>query len=80
MSLTKTASVDSKAESEPPAGTTTDPSGSSPPQVLKTYQQYAVDYTRLMMQNKRILTMGEDRAPPFITEEFFSMFLAYIGF
>ena len=31
MSLFKMVSVDSKAESEPPAHTSTDPSGSSPP-------------------------------------------------
>ena len=37
MSLAKTASVDSKAESEPPACTNTDPSGSSPSQVLRIY-------------------------------------------
>ena len=79
MSLTKVASVDSKAESEPHASTSTDPSGSSPPQILRTHWQHAADYTRLMMQVDMSLTMGEDRAAPLITEVFSSMFISYIG-
>ena len=80
MSLTKTASVDSKAESDPPTSTSTDPDGSSPPQVLRTHQQHAVDYTRLVMQNNMSLTMVEERAVPLIAEVFSSMLLAYISF
>ena len=49
ISLTKMASVDSRAESEPPDVTSTDPSGTFPPQVLRTYLQHAADYSRLMM-------------------------------
>ena len=72
-SLAKRASLTLMTEQEPHAGTSMDPSGSFPLQVLKTHQQHAVDYTCLMMGSDTDLTMGEDRVTPLITEVFPSM-------
>ena len=79
VTLSKVASVASKAESEPCISNSTDPSVSLPPWVLKTHPQHAADYTRLMMQGDMDLTMGEGRAAPLITEVFCSMFISYTG-
>ena len=56
------------AELEPGTSTNTDPSGSSPPQVIKTHRQHVTAYTKLIMEGGMELTMGEDRANPLITE------------
>ena len=77
VSLTEVASLVSKAESEPHTSTSTDPSGSSPPQVLRTHQQQDVDYMKLIMGAGEELTMDEDRAAPLITEVFSSMLILY---
>ena len=74
MTLSKAAS---KAESEPHSSTSSDPSGSLDLWVLRTHHQYAVDYTRLIMQVNMDLTMSEDRTAPLITEVFSSMFISY---
>ena len=67
--LTKAAAVASDAEPEP--SISTEPSASSPPRVLWTYDQHSADHTRFMMEEGGDLTMGEDRATPLITEVFF---------
>ena len=56
------------AELEPGTRTSTDPSGCSPPQVIKTHRQHVTAYTKLMMESGMELTMGEARAAPLITE------------
>ena len=58
----------SGVELKPSTSTSTNPSGSSPPWVLRTHCQHMADYTRLMMESGMDLTMGEDRAAPLITE------------
>ena len=59
VSLTKVASVDSKAESEPHTSTSADPSGSSSHMGLENpLAACCADYTRLMMQVDMSLTMG----------------------
>ena len=69
-------------EPEPSTGTSTDPSGSSPPQVLRTYHQHMTDYMRLMMESGMDLTLSEDRVALLITEVYSShaYFIAYINF
>ena len=75
--LSKAVAVASEAESKPSTSTSTEPSGSSPPRVLWTYQQHAADYIRLIMEDSGDLTMGEDRAATLIKEVFSSMLLSY---
>ena len=55
-SLAKAASIIPAAESEPSAGTSTDPSGSFPTQILRTHQQHAADYTRLILSRFSLFT------------------------
>ena len=64
----ETVSARSGVELEPSTSTSTDSSGSSPPQVLRTHCQHTADYMKLMMESSMDLTMGEDRAVPLITE------------
>ena len=60
--------VSSTAGAEPEPGTSTNPSGSSSPRVIKTHRQHAAAYTKLMTESGMELTMGEDRAAPLIIE------------
>ena len=71
--LAETVSATSGVEPEPSTSTSTDPSGSSPPQVLRTHHQHMADYMKLMMESGINLTMGEDRAAALITEVCSSM-------
>ena len=66
--LVETVSATSGIELEPSTSTSTDPSGSSPPWVLRTHCQHMADYMKLMMERGMDLTMGEDRAAPLITK------------
>ena len=59
--LTKAAVMASAGdEHEPSTSTTIEPCGLSPPRVLQTHQQHSADYVRLIMEEGRDLTMGED--------------------
>ena len=66
--LMETALSTAGAELEPGTSTSTDPSESSPPQVIKTHRQYVAAYAKLMMESGIELTMGENRAALLITE------------
>ena len=52
-------SATSGVEPEPSTGISTDPSGSSPPQVLRTYCQHMADHMRLMMESGMDLNLGQ---------------------
>ena len=80
--LAEMVSATSGVEPEPNTSTSTDPSGSSPPWVLRTYCQHTGDYMRLMMESGMDLTLGEDRVARLITEVYSShaYFIAYINF
>ena len=64
--LAETVSATSGVEPEPSTSTSTDPSGSSPPWVLRTHHQHMAAYTKLMKESSMDLTMGKDRAAPLI--------------
>ena len=66
--LVETVSATSEVETEPSTNTSTDPSGSSSPQVLRTHHQHTADYMKVMMESSMDLTMGEDRAVLLITK------------
>ena len=66
--LAETVLTTSGAEPEPSTSTSTKPSESSPPQVLRTHCQHMADYIKLMMESSMDLTMGEDRAALLITK------------
>ena len=70
--LIKLTLTTSGAEPEPSTSTSTEPSGSSPPWVLRTHHQHT-DYTKLMMESSMDLTMDEDRAASLITEVYSPM-------
>ena len=79
--LVETVSATSEMELEPSTDTRTDPSGSSPPWVLRTYHQHTADYMRLMMESGMDLTLGKDRVALLITEVYSSnaYFIPYIN-
>ena len=66
--LVETVSATSGADLKPSTSTSTEPSGSCPPQLLKTHRQHTADYTRLMLESGMALTIGEDRATLLITD------------
>ena len=71
--LMETVSATSGVEPEPSTSTSTDPSGSYRPQVLRTHCQHTADYMRLMMESGMDLTMGKDRAALLITKVYSPM-------
>ena len=57
-----------QSKSDPTEGIDTNPSPNEKPRVLKTHDQHAANYVRLMMEEGLNPLMGEDRAAPLITE------------
>ena len=57
-------------EPEPSTSMSTEPCDTSPPRVLWTYGQHVANYVRLMVEEREVLTLGEDRAAPLITKVF----------
>ena len=53
---------------DPTTGIETAPSNKEKPRILHTHDQHTADYVRIMMEEGMDLSMGEDRAPPWITE------------
>ena len=57
-----------QAEDEPSTSVSTESHETCAPRVLQTHHQHVADYVRLMMEEGEILTLGEDRPAPLITE------------
>ena len=74
------AALVSQVEEEPKESLSTESHVFSPPRVLKSHQQYVVDYVYLLMEEGEDLTMGEDWAAPLITEVFSFSYTCFSGF
>ena len=48
--------------------------GNSPPLIIQTLQQHWADYVQISIEEGEMLTLGEDRAAPLITEVHFFSF------
>ena len=62
-------------EEEPSESDGTEAQSGSTPRVVHSNSQHLADYIRIYLEEGEMLTLGEDRTAPLITEVYFSVYV-----